>query len=101
MNPQYVITLEDIDDDDEDNLCTCVVALMQRNRRIKRKMGLDNLTIGFAIYEMTDTAPGQTKFGFISNKIFYLKNFILQSQSGFGNELLPIQRISGTFGNIY
>ncbi|KAI2805674.1 Calpain-1 catalytic subunit [Blomia tropicalis] len=57
-NPQYMITLVDHDDEDEDDLCTCVVALMQKNHRIKRKMGLDNLTIGFAIYEVKDNALG-------------------------------------------
>ncbi|XP_075591567.1 calpain-B isoform X6 [Dermatophagoides farinae] len=56
LNPQYMITLTDQDDDDE--LCTCVVALMQKNHRIKRKMGLDNLTIGFVIYEVNENSYG-------------------------------------------
>lgn len=58
MNPQYMITLVDHDEDDDDDLCTCVVAVMQKNHRIKRKMGLDNLTIGFAIYEVKDNSLG-------------------------------------------
>ncbi|XP_075679746.1 calpain-9-like isoform X1 [Dermatophagoides pteronyssinus] len=56
LNPQYMITLTEHDDDDE--LCTCVVALMQKNHRIKRKMGLDNLTIGFVIYEVNENSYG-------------------------------------------
>ncbi|XP_054153659.1 calpain-A-like isoform X2 [Oppia nitens] len=54
LNPQYLITLEDPDENDDEDACTCVVALMQKNHRLKRKMGLDSLTIGFAIYEVKD-----------------------------------------------
>lgn len=53
-NPQYVMTLEDPDEDDEDGKCTVVVALMQKNRRSRRNVGLDCLTIGFAIYRVTE-----------------------------------------------
>lgn len=51
-NPQYIITLEDPDEDDEESLCTVIVALMQKNRRAQRKMGAECLTIGFAIYKV-------------------------------------------------
>lgn len=54
LNPQYLITLVDHDEDDEDDLCTLIVALMQKNHRSKRKMGLDSLTIGFAAYKLED-----------------------------------------------
>ena len=53
-NPQYVMTLEEPDDDDDDGKCTVVVALMQKNRRSRRNMGIDCLTIGFAVYKLTD-----------------------------------------------
>ena len=52
QNPQYIITLKDHDEDDDDDLCTLIVALMQKNHRAKRKMGLDSLTIGFAVYKL-------------------------------------------------
>ena len=52
-NPQYIITLEDPDEDDEESLCTVIVALMQKNRRAQRKMGAECLTIGFAIYKVS------------------------------------------------
>ncbi|XP_063857793.1 calpain-B-like [Scylla paramamosain] len=52
-NPQYRITLTEVDDDD-DNKCTVIVALMQKNRRSQRKLGLECLTIGFAIYYLRD-----------------------------------------------
>ncbi|KAL3284755.1 hypothetical protein HHI36_018898 [Cryptolaemus montrouzieri] len=50
-NPQYRITLTEVDEDDDDNKCTCIVALMQKNRRqIKTASGEELLTMGFAIY---------------------------------------------------
>ncbi|KAK8372825.1 hypothetical protein O3P69_020922, partial [Scylla paramamosain] len=52
-NPQYRITLTEVDDDD-DNKCTVIVALMQKNRCSQRKLGLECLTIGFAIYYLRD-----------------------------------------------
>lgn len=52
QNPQYLITLTDHDEDDDRDLCTLIIALMQKNHRIKRKMGIDTLTIGFAVYEV-------------------------------------------------
>lgn len=54
MNPQFVIKLEDVDDDNEDGEegCTFIVGLMQKNKRRMRKMGQDTETIGFAIYEV-------------------------------------------------
>jgi len=48
-NPQYTIDLDDVD---EDGRCTVIVALMQKNRRARRKHGVDCLTIGFAMYKL-------------------------------------------------
>jgi calpain len=48
------MTLEDPDEDDEDGQCTVIVALMQKNRRSRRNMGLDCLTIGFAVYKASE-----------------------------------------------
>lgn len=54
MNPQFVISLEEEDDDPDDgeNGCSFVVGLIQKNRRKLRKQGEDMQTIGFAIYEV-------------------------------------------------
>uniref|UniRef100_A0A8C7DS39 Calpain 2, (m/II) large subunit b n=1 Tax=Oncorhynchus kisutch TaxID=8019 RepID=A0A8C7DS39_ONCKI len=53
MNPQFVIRLDEEDDDPDDNEvgCSFVVGLIQKNRRRLRKVGEDMHTIGFAIYE--------------------------------------------------
>lgn len=54
MNPQFVIKLEEEDDDPDDGEegCSFVVGLIQKNRRKLRKQGEDMHTIGFAIYEV-------------------------------------------------
>ncbi|XP_058465599.1 calpain-B-like isoform X2 [Malaya genurostris] len=53
-NPQYVVHLEDPDDDDDEGKCTVIIALMQKNRRSRRNMGVDCLTIGFAVYRVSE-----------------------------------------------
>lgn len=50
-NPQFKLKLEDTDED-EDDVCSVVIALMQKNRRKLRKEGLDMETIGFTVYEV-------------------------------------------------
>lgn len=45
-NPQVRITVEDPDEDDDDELCTCIISLMQKGRRAMRDEGLDTLSIG-------------------------------------------------------
>ncbi|KAG7232679.1 hypothetical protein INR49_008233 [Caranx melampygus] len=55
MNPQFVIRLDEEDDDPDDGEsgCSFVVGLIQKNRRRMRKVGEDMHTIGFAIYEFS------------------------------------------------
>uniref|UniRef100_A0A671TFN5 Calpain-2 catalytic subunit n=1 Tax=Sparus aurata TaxID=8175 RepID=A0A671TFN5_SPAAU len=52
-NPQFVIRLDEEDDDPDDGEagCSFVVGLIQKNRRRLRKTGEDMHTVGFAIYE--------------------------------------------------
>ncbi|XP_061172462.1 calpain-B-like isoform X4 [Saccostrea echinata] len=57
-NPQYRVTLTDPDDDDDDDLCTMLVGVLQKDRRKKRKEGLDMLTIGYVIYKLDDENQG-------------------------------------------
>lgn len=49
-NPQYVIDLTE--DDDGDGKSSCLIALMQKNRRKQKKMGIQDLCIGFSIYKV-------------------------------------------------
>lgn len=52
-NPQYRVALTEVDEGDEENECTIIVALMQKNRRHLRSTGGDLLTVGFAIYHVS------------------------------------------------
>lgn len=54
-NPQYRIKLTDRDPDDDDDLCTVIVAVMQKYRRELKKTGVENLAIGFALYEVLES----------------------------------------------
>ncbi|CAK5120713.1 unnamed protein product [Meloidogyne enterolobii] len=56
MNPQYRMRLSDSDPNDNDNLCTVVIAVMQKYRRELKHTGVENLAIGFAVYETSGTA---------------------------------------------
>jgi len=56
LNPQYRITLEDPDDDEDIDNCTIVIGLIQKGRRKQKRVGAQNLTIGFAIYQLGEDA---------------------------------------------
>lgn len=81
MNPQFVIKLEDVDDDNEDGEegCTFIVGLMQKNKRRMRKMGQDTETIGFAIYELPEEYSGQ-------KQVHLKKNFFIRNASAARSE---------------
>ncbi|KAH8849740.1 Calpain [Schistosoma japonicum] len=51
-NPQFLITVEDPDPDDNDNKCSILVALMQKETR--KKVGADFQPIGFMVYAVPD-----------------------------------------------
>lgn len=56
-NPQFVIKLDNVDDDPYDGKdgCTFILGLMQKDKRRRRKMGEDMETIGFLMYEVNNT----------------------------------------------
>ncbi|XP_039994843.1 calpain-2 catalytic subunit-like [Xiphias gladius] len=60
-NPQFVVRLEDVDDDplDGEDGCTFLVGLMQKNGRQKKMLHCKIETIGFAIYEVPDEYKGR------------------------------------------
>ena len=49
-NPQYVVELHE--DADGDGKCSILIALMQKNLKRRRKMGMHDLRIGYAIYKV-------------------------------------------------
>ncbi|CAB1311732.1 unnamed protein product [Coregonus sp. 'balchen'] len=53
-NPQFLVCLEDVDDDPLDGVdgCTFLVGLMQKDGRRNRQLGEDLTAIGFAIYKL-------------------------------------------------
>lgn len=60
-NPQFVVRLEEVDDDplDGQDGCTFLVGLMQKDGRKKRWLNRELETIGFAIYEVPDQYKGR------------------------------------------
>ncbi|KAL7069749.1 hypothetical protein ACQ4LE_011145 [Meloidogyne hapla] len=65
-NPQYRMRLSDSDPNDNDNLCTVVIAVMQKYRRELKHTGVENLAIGFAVYETSGT-DGKLSTEFFAN----------------------------------
>lgn len=50
-NPQYRITLDAADEDDEQGYCNIIVELHQKNRRLRRARD-HCLSIGFSVYKV-------------------------------------------------
>ncbi|XP_065115848.1 calpain-2 catalytic subunit-like [Paramisgurnus dabryanus] len=61
-NPQFVIKLEDVDDDpyDGEDGCTLLVGLMQKDGRKDKRIGRSLNSIGFAIYQVPDEYKGRS-----------------------------------------
>ncbi|VDO10476.1 unnamed protein product [Brugia timori] len=51
-NSQFAMTLSNPNPDDEDGLCTIIIAVLQKNRREMKPQGLENLAIGFSVYKV-------------------------------------------------
>lgn len=60
LNPQFKIALQHPDSPSKPD-CSFLVALMQKDRRKKRREGQDMETIGFALYEVSDTEQDSTQ----------------------------------------
>lgn len=52
MDFNHRVKLEDPDSDDEEDNCTLVIGVIQKHRRKIKKLGAQNLTIGFSIYKV-------------------------------------------------
>uniref|UniRef100_A0A8C5A5D8 Calpain 2, (m/II) large subunit b n=1 Tax=Gadus morhua TaxID=8049 RepID=A0A8C5A5D8_GADMO len=97
-NPQFVIKLNEEDDDPEDGEegCSVVLGLIQKNRRKMRKSGEDMHTIGFAIYEpsecseCSDYSQGQS--------VHLDKNFFLShAQKARSETFINLREVSTRF----
>lgn len=58
-NPQFMLELKDGDDDDDDGKCSVLLALMQKDRRSQRHLGVADLCIGFSVYKVPDSFAGK------------------------------------------
>jgi len=58
QNPQFLISLEDPDDGDEENKCTVIINLMQKGRRALMDDGLELLSVGFCVYAIRGGEAG-------------------------------------------
>ncbi|XP_035672560.1 calpain-9-like isoform X3 [Branchiostoma floridae] len=56
-NPQFKVNLTDADDGDDDDMASCLVSLLQKDRRKQKHLGKTNLFLGFYMYE----AKGRSK----------------------------------------
>lgn len=93
MNPQFVIKLDEVDDDPDEGEegCTFIVGLMQKNRRRMRKMGKDMETIGFAIYELPEDYHDK-------KNVHLHKNFFLRNRSAARSEtFINLREVSNHF----
>ncbi|XP_028278557.1 calpain-2 catalytic subunit-like [Parambassis ranga] len=61
-NPQFMISLEDVDDDPIDGKdgCTFLVGLMQKDGRKQKSLNCSLETIGYAIYKVPDEYKGRS-----------------------------------------
>lgn len=59
LNPQFMIELKEGDDDDDDGNCSVLLALMQKDRRSQRHLGVADLCIGYSVYKVPDDFSGK------------------------------------------
>ncbi|KAL7833964.1 hypothetical protein AOLI_G00289240 [Acnodon oligacanthus] len=82
MNPQFVIKLNEEDDDPDDNHtgCSFVVSLVQKNRRRMMNLGEGLLTIGFTIYQLPAKYSGEGNIR-LDRKFFLTHRFTACSKT--------------------
>lgn len=52
-NPQFKVSITDADDDDEEEIGTIIIGLMQKGRRSLFSQGQANWTIGYEIWPVS------------------------------------------------
>lgn len=98
LNPQYKVKLEDPDSDDEEDNCTLVIGVIQKHRRKIKKLGAQNLTIGFSIYKLGEDSDQYIDSGRMS-KDFFLYNKSTARSENFINSREVTGRFSLPPGN--
>uniref|UniRef100_A0A8C1JPA1 Calpain 8 n=1 Tax=Cyprinus carpio TaxID=7962 RepID=A0A8C1JPA1_CYPCA len=96
-NPQYVIKLEEEDDDphDGEDGCTILVGLMQKDGRKDKRFGRDLNTIGFAIYKVTINITDNIT---INTTTIKMKRFFFKgTQSFWSNTFINLREVSERF----
>jgi calpain len=86
-NPQFRVKLEDPDDDDKVDNCTIVLGLIQKGRRNLKRVGVQNLTIGFTIYEVGPDAIKFTDNNRLTKQFFEYHKSAAKSQFVNGREV--------------
>ncbi|KTG01615.1 hypothetical protein cypCar_00040865 [Cyprinus carpio] len=92
-NPQFVIKLEEQDDDplDGENGCTILVGLMQKDFRKDKRFGRDLNAIGFTIYKVPDEFRG-------CNNVHLGPDVLLRQRSVAGsNTFINLREVSKRF----
>ncbi len=51
-NPQFGVQITDVDEDDDEDIGTIIVGLMQKGRRRLKAQGEGNLTMGYEMYKV-------------------------------------------------
>ena len=49
LNPQYILTVQSVKDEDDGDFASVIVSLMQKNYRTNKANGLELLSIGLQI----------------------------------------------------
>lgn len=90
INPQFKVTLKHPDSPGQSD-CSFLVALMQKDRRKKRREGQDMETIGFAIYEVPREFVGKSG-------VHLKRDFFLSHASSARSELfINLREVSSRF----
>ncbi|EJW75536.1 hypothetical protein WUBG_13557 [Wuchereria bancrofti] len=62
------MTLSNPNPEDEDGLCTIIIAVLQKNRREMKPQGFENLAIGFSVYKVNEIRGHLDRNFFALNK---------------------------------
>ncbi|XP_063728233.1 calpain-B-like isoform X2 [Symsagittifera roscoffensis] len=94
-NPQVFVRLDEADDDDKDEGCTLIVALYQKGTRTGRSLGKKPLTIGFAIYEISEEY--KKKSGYVAGTDLEKKFFLTRKMTEKSPSYINSREIVGRY----